>query len=430
MSGVPRRKVSSPKGRFSSRQERCASGVSPGTARSTSTSESASRILSVDAYRGLVIFLMLAEVLRSCAVSAALPESNFWKLVCAQQTHATWLGCTLHDLIQPSFYFLVGLGLFLSLHRRLSSGQTFAVLARHVAVRSLALIVLGMVLVSIHPRRWVWWFDDTLTQIGLAFPFAFLVAVRPKRDWLIALAVILGGYWLWFALWPVPAPGFDYVAVGVTPDWLQAHGLTGFAAHWQKSSNAAGAFDRWFLNLFPRDAPFVSDRDGLTTLNFIPSVGTMVLGLMAGDLLTSGKPATDTVRRLCIIGVVLICVGWLLGATGICPIVKAIWTPSWVLFSGGWCFLLLAVFYAGEALAGWTVAFFPLAVVGMNAIVAYTLSHVYPAFAFNSIRRVVGAGAFEVLGPTYEPVLYGTTILLSYWLVLYVLHRRRIFFRL
>ena len=113
------------------------------------------RVASVDAYRGLVMFLMLGEVLHTCDVSAALPASRFWRFVCFQQTHAAWVGCSLHDLIQPSFYFLVGVGLFLSMRRRASSGQTRASLAWHAIARSLTLILLGMLLVAVHPRL-VW----------------------------------------------------------------------------------------------------------------------------------------------------------------------------------------------------------------------------------------------------------------------------------
>src|SRR5256885_7266381 len=64
------------------------------------------RLASLDAYRGFVMFLMLAEVLRLCRVAAALPESGFWKFLCHHQSHVEWIGCSLHDLIQPSFSFI------------------------------------------------------------------------------------------------------------------------------------------------------------------------------------------------------------------------------------------------------------------------------------------------------------------------------------
>jgi predicted acyltransferase len=122
--------------------------------------------------------------------------------------------------------------------------------------------------------------------------------------------------------------------------------------------------------------------------------------------------------------------GWLLGALGLCPIVKAIWTPSWVLFSGGLCFLLLAGFCAACEMVAAARLAFPLRVIGMNSILAYAMSHLYPAFAFNGIRRVVGSRIFGILGTAYEPALYGGAVLAGYWLVLYALYRRRLFVRL
>jgi heparan-alpha-glucosaminide N-acetyltransferase len=388
------------------------------------------RVASVDAYRGLVMFLMLAEVLRSCAVAAALPASLIWRVICYEQTHAAWVGASLHDLIQPSFYFVVGISLGFSLSRRRLIDQSVASMTRHMLIRSLVLIVLGMAMVAVHPRQWSWVFTDTLTQIGLAYPFLFVIALRPKREWYVALALILIGYWLWFALSPIPPANFDYASVGVSADWLQAHGLGRFAAHWQKNSNVAWQFDHWFLNLFPRRNAFTGDVGGLTTLNFVPSIGTMILGLIAGDQLRRPLPSARKMCWLGLWGLVLIAAGWALGAVGVCPVVKAIWTSSWVLFSGGWCFWLLAAFYAVIDVGGFRRWAFPLIVIGLNSIVAYVMSHVYPSIAFNAWRRAFGTAIFDLLGTAYEPFVYGAAVFAMYWLILYILYRQGIIVRI
>ena len=406
----------------------------PSSARADSKAEppppGQARLSSVDAYRGLVMFLMLAEVLRLCAVSAAQPNSTFWRLLCHQQTHAAWVGCSLHDLIQPGFYFLVGVALPFSIASRLARGQAFTSMLGHAVGRSLILIGLGLIMIAVHPRRWVWQFDDTLSQIGLAYPFAFLLAFRRPRERWIAFAIVLTGYWLWFALTPLPRPDFDFAAVGVPADWLSEHGLAGFAAHWQINSNPAAAFDRWFLNLFSRNTVYTGSLNGLTTLNFIPSIGTMLLGLAAGDVLRGTHPPWGKVRRLALAGALLLSIGWVLGALGVCPVVKAIWTPSWVLFSGGWCFLFLAAFYALVDIGGMRRWVFPLIVIGSNSIVAYSISHFYPALAYNSLRRVVGDGVFRIFGDAYEAFVYGSVILLGYWLFLFILYRRKLLLRI
>jgi heparan-alpha-glucosaminide N-acetyltransferase len=89
------------------------------------------RVGSIDAYRGLVMLLMMAEVLRFKAVSRAIPDSGFWSFLAHHQSHSAWVGCTLHDLIQPSFTFLVGVALPFSIASRRARGQSFARMTLH-----------------------------------------------------------------------------------------------------------------------------------------------------------------------------------------------------------------------------------------------------------------------------------------------------------
>src|SRR5437016_1963267 len=89
------------------------------------------RLGSIDAYRGLVMFLMMAEILRLSQVSKALPSSEFWKFLVFEQTHVPWAGCSLHDLIQPSFSFLVGVSLPFSIASRRAKGGSFGPMFFH-----------------------------------------------------------------------------------------------------------------------------------------------------------------------------------------------------------------------------------------------------------------------------------------------------------
>ena len=91
-----------------------------------------------------------------------------------------------------------------------------------------------------------------------------------------------GRYWLAFALHPLPAPDFTWEGSGCPADWPHP---AGFAAHWEKNANFAARFDRWFLNLFPRPTAFVYSEGGYQTLNFVPSLATMIFGMQAGWLL-------------------------------------------------------------------------------------------------------------------------------------------------
>jgi predicted acyltransferase len=386
------------------------------------------RISSVDAYRGFVMFLMMAEVLEFGHISKALPDSSFWAFLAYNQDHVEWVGCSLHDLIQPSFSFLVGVALPYSIASRIAKGQNFGAMFGHTIQRSLILIFLGIFLRSMSRQQTNFTFEDTLTQIGLGYPVLFWLGFRTFRTQLIALGTILVGYWLFFAVYPLPGADFDYAAVGVTADW--EHNLKGFAAHWNKNTNAAWAFDQWFMNVFPREKPFIRNGGGYSTLSFIPTLGTMVLGLLAGQWLKSDSEPMEKVKRFASLGVALLVVGFLLNWLGICPNVKRIWTPTWVLFSGGWCFVLLAAFYWLVDIQGWRKAFIWLIVIGTNSIAAYVISHTIVEFIHHSIQTHVSQTYDQVFGITYESLVRGGLILLVEWLILHWMYRNRIFVRI
>jgi predicted acyltransferase len=386
------------------------------------------RLASIDAYRGLVMFLMMAEVLHLCAVAAKVPESAIWAFLCHHQSHVEWVGCSLHDLIQPSFSFLVGVALPFSMAGRLARGQSKARLTAHALWRSLILVALGIFLRSMQRTQTYFTFEDTLSQIGLGYTFLFVLAFFSMRVQALALGLILVGYWAAFALYPLPGPEFDYTAVGVPSSWTYHE--SGFAAHWDKNSNLAWAFDAWFLNRFPRERPFTNNGGGYATLSFIPTLGTMILGLLAGEVLRRRWPGWSKVLWLIAAGVVSLAAGWELGELGLCPVVKRIWTPSWVLYSGGFCFLFLAGFYVVLDLLGVRFWAFPLRVIGMNSIAAYCMAQLFDSFIARNLTIHLGKDVFNIFGTAYEPFLHGAAVLLVFWLILFWMYRRKIFLRI
>lgn len=388
----------------------------------------AERLTSLDAYRGFVMFLMMAEVLKFSRVAGALPESGIWKFLAYHQSHVEWIGCSLHDLIQPSFSFLVGVALPFSLASRAARGQSRSRMTWHAAWRALVLVLLGVFLRSVGRSQINWTFEDTLSQIGLGYVFLFVLGLRPMRDQWLALGLVLVGYWTAFALYPLPSAGFEYAKVGVANDW--PHLMNGLAAHWNKNSNLAWAFDTWFLNLFSREKPFEFNGGGYATLSFIPTLGTMILGLIAGGVLRSQRAPWAKVKWLAVAGVIGLAAGAALGWLGICPVVKKIWTPSWVLFSGGWCFLLLAGFYAVIDLWKRKAWAFPLVVIGVNSIAAYCMAHLFEDFIAKALRTFLGQDFFKMFGAAYEAFLHGAGVLLVLWLLLLWMYRRKIFLRI
>ncbi len=356
----------------------------------------APRNVAVDAYRGLVMLLMMAEVLRFSEVAKSFPGNWFWSFLSFNQSHTEWVGCSLHDTIQPGFSFLVGVALPYSIASRIAKGKGFGEQLGHAIWRAFVLIILGFFLRSMYRPQTYFTFEDTLTQIGCGYVFLFLLGYVKKEKWLwIALGGILFGYWLAWALYPVAGPGFDWQAVGVPADW--SHNFTGFMAHWNKNANLGNRFDQWFLNLFPRTSPFVANDGGYLTLSFIPTLGTMILGLIAGRWLRATAPQIPF-KKLLLAGAGGVAAGLLLHAAGICPIVKRIWTPSWTLFSGGLCFLFLAAFCWVIEAKGYKKWAFPLVVIGMNSMAAYLIAHLTPEFLMSTFRIHLGAHFFAFAG--------------------------------
>jgi heparan-alpha-glucosaminide N-acetyltransferase len=386
------------------------------------------RVISIDAFRGFVMFLMLAEAMHLWTLHAAFPDSRFWAAVAFNTTHVAWQGCSLHDLIQPAFSFLVGASLPFSIAVRRARGATFQGMLGHAVWRSLILMALGIFLRSMESPITYWTFEDTLTQIGLGYTFLFLLAWTPRRVQIAIFTVILVAFWAAFALYPLPGPDFDYTQVGVPANW--PHLYNGFLAHFNKNSNLSWAFDVWFLNLFPREAPFQFNEGGWSTLSFIPTLATMMLGMWCGEWLKSPRSTGEKLRGLVVAGVALTIAGLVLQWLHICPIVKRIWTSSYTLYSGGLVILLLAGFYAAIEWKGWRRWAFPLLVIGANSIAIYVMSWTIEHFVSAALVRHLGTAPFAVFGPPFVPVLRGAAVLVVFWSILYWMYRRKIFLKI
>ncbi|MCL2742908.1 MAG: DUF5009 domain-containing protein [Planctomycetaceae bacterium] len=392
------------------------------------------RLSSIDAFRGFVMFLMLAQILKLSKVAKEFAADEtyvggIWRFLSFHQTHVEWTGCSLHDMIQPGFTFLVGVALPFSIAARIARGQTFNKMAVHAFMRVLILILLGVFLRSQSSSQTNWTFEDTLTQIGLGYGFVFLLGFSTLRAQIGAFFIILIGYWTAFAAYPLPGSDFDWTKTGITAEW--EHNAIGFAAHWNKNTNLAWAFDNWFMNLFPRKAPYEFNSGGYQTLNFIPTIATMLLGLFAGNILRSNQSNEKKIGIFLLLGVGCLTAGWLCGYLGICPVVKRIWTPAWMLYSGGICFLFLTGFFLLADVLRCKKLFFPLMVIGANSIVAYCIANtrIHGYFIAN-LKIHLGNDYFKSYGECYEPLFLGAVVLLITWLILFYMYRNKIHVRI
>jgi len=340
-----------------------------------------------------------------------------------QFDHVDWEGAAFWDLIQPSFMFIVGVAMTYSYFSRRSQGMSTASVAAHVVYRSVVLIFLGLLFTSLHEQRTYFNFGNILAQIGLAFPFAFLLVGRSLHHQLTAAALILIAWWLAFFLFPLPPSGFDYTSLGIPQD--AAGPFAGLYAHWNKYSNVAVAFDRWFFNLFPRSHEFLGNETYGPTLNFVPSIVTMTLGIVAGNLLRGPRSPLEKLRRLSAAGAISLALGLILGYT-VCPIVKALWTPSWVFFSAGFAFFFLAAAYWLADIKGQRGLMFPLVVVGANSLAMYFMIVVCRQWIWDNLNIHLG-GLLHLSHMDALDYVLGALIM---WLLCLWLYRRKIFIRL
>jgi len=156
----------------------------------------------------------------------------------------------------------------------------------------------------------------------------------------------------------------------------------------------------------------------------------MIFGMIAGRLLRSDLSSGQKVIRLVLAGLVGIGIGAVLHVAGVCPIVKRIWTPSWVMFSGGLVTFLLAGFVAVIDWGRWKRWAFPLVVAGLNPITLYCMWQLMGGFARDNLRTHLGPHVFDSFGTLYAPMLERGATLLVFWLVLLWMYRRRIFLRI
>lgn len=447
----------------------------------------AGRLLSLDAYRGFIMLAMASSALgfTEVAKKAEVMEQfagtswdrawrGMWEFLAYEFEHVPWTGCSFWDLIQPSFMFMVGVAMPFSNARRQKEGQSQLGRWVHVLWRALFLVLLGVFLSSNGSKMTNFTFVNVLTQIGLGYAVLYLVSEKSGRrenlgGWLkfqfaVAL-VILVGYWGWFATYSIPSSEMASLekAIRAKPnkdesEWSQ---FKGFGSHWNKHTNAAAAVDRQLLNRVPREGDPIDGRKfwfndgGYQTLNFIPSLATMIFGLMAGTVLRSDATERQKLRWLLLAG--LLCFlatmpidstiwPWPLSKLGVdwtfCPAVKRIWTPTWAVFSSGWTFWILGAFYWVIDLKLYRRWAWPLAVVGVNSIAMYCMSQLMRGFTRSSLTRhlttldtVFGweQGSVYYLFDesfAYSPITSRVAVLFVFWLVCLWLYMQKIFVRI
>jgi len=350
------------------------------------------RLQSLDAYRGLIMLTLLAG-----GIFHSLKGHPIWNWLYLQNEHVAWEGCVYWDLIQPSFMFMVGVAMPFALARRAALGDSWATRFRHVLIRAFNLFLIGVLLDNFGAEKWSIGFMRVLQQIAIGYVFAFFVVGKSFRIQALAALAILVGYNLLWMFNPWNGPGGP---------WARGN------------ANVGSALDMWLLGR--------NYTGYYVGMNAIPSTATIILGVMAGELIMKRLPPRRTMLILLIAGVSGIALG--LAVSPWLPLVKRIWTPSFAVFAAGCTTLILLFFYWSIEVMGWKKWAFPLVVVGMNSIAAYVLGNAFGGWLRSASNAWV-SWLKEPLGAAWYPVLQHVLFALAAWGVLYWLYRRRIFFK-
>ena len=380
------------------------------------------RLVSLDAFRGFVVMLLAAAGFGVLEM-AADPEQigSFWYFAAPLFRPGDWMGVSAWDLIQPAFAFIVGVAVPFSYSHRWELGQSWNQMLAHAASRAGILVVMGVLLMSFAAGAATWEFTHVLSQIGLGYLVVFLLWKQKPILQLGYITAVLLGYAGMFFYYDWVESGMRAAELGLAKTDI----LPGVFAPFTKDVNFAAGFDRWFLNVFPRAEEFVRHAEGIHTLNFIPVLATMVLGLMTGEMLQGPEKSEQKFNKLLMGGVACLVLGVAAGITLI-PIIARIWTPSWVLFSGAFVLWIFAAFYGIIEVLGKRRWALPLVIFGMNSIVAFLLIEL----ATPGIIETVGMyGGSELFAGELGEIWQKCSVVAGIWVVCLYLYCRRIFFR-
>lgn len=363
-------------------------------------SEPSKRVLSIDALRGFDMFWIIGgDAVARGLFTREDPEA--WPNRIAEQfEHVTWEGFRFYDLIFPLFLFLVGCVLPYSLRKY--DGDPRAVYGR-IFRRGFLLILLGFVINGALQFDFAnMRYAHVLQRIGLGYMFAALLYLHTTwRIQAVVASAILLGYWAIFAF--IPAPG-------------------GVAGDYTMEGNIAGYLDRTYLPGIILEKYYgFGDNEGF--LSTIPALATAVLGMLTGTMLQTSMGPWRKVLAMFVAGLASLAVGYTWGESF--PIIKNLWSSSFVMVTTGWSLLLMALFYTViDVLKFQKLAFFWV-VIGMNAITIYVGQRFIDFYQMSEFFLGGVASLFDGYGTL--TLLVG--VLAVKWLFLYFLYRHRIFLR-
>ena len=366
---------------------------------SSSPSSTKGRLLSLDAFRGITMFLLIAE---GAGVYHALqdlsPGSAFLSSLIAQFTHHPWNGLRFWDLVQPFFMFIVGVAMPFAFTKRWKRGESWMESFQHVLYRSVLLLLLGVGLHCIYSGELVWELWNVLAQLSFTYLVAFLMMRRSTWSQLGFTFALLLFTELAYRLWAVPGYSQPFTPdhnFGSYMDMVLMDKLSG--GHW-------------------------------VAFNAIQTTAHTMWGVLAGQLIRSDRPSARRIGLLALAGLVGAVVGD--GLDPVTPIIKRICTSSFVIVTGGWCLLALAFLYwliEVKRIRKWSFFF---VLVGMNPLFIYLFSQTVARQWLVETVAIFTTGFLGWMGGAALGIVTALVVLGIEWYLCYWLYKRKIFIKL
>ncbi len=361
------------------------------------------RLQSLDFYRGMTMFLLIAEGAGVySALHAMAPEGGFFGAIAQQFHHHPWNGLRFWDLIQPFFMFIVGVAMAFSIAKRTERGATWMDNFKHFLYRCFMLLLFGVILHCGYNRKLVWELWNVLSQLSVTIMVAFLIfRFKITTQLLISFGLLLLTELL-YRFWPVAGFNQPFVPDHNFGSWMDMQLMGKLSGgHW-------------------------------VAINCIPTAAHTIWGVLAGKILQSERTDGEKIKILAIAGATGLAAGYGLDWTGVTPIIKRICTSSFVIASGGWCLLVLALSYWFIDVRGfkkWTLFF---TIVGMSPIFIYMFSQTVGPQWMNGFVDIFTGGILAWFGTPESMIALFTALVIwgIEWYLCYWLYKNKIIIKI
>jgi predicted acyltransferase len=360
------------------------------------------RLLSLDVMRGLIMILLAAE---SCLLYESLGSLEFTGVsgsLVRQFFHHPWHGLHFWDLVQPAFMTMAGASLFISFYHKKNKGVSWQENFKHIVIRCFKLFLFGTALHCVYAGKLVWELWNVLTQLAFTTLIAYLIIQRST-----AFQVIVS-----IALLIITELLYRYVLVD------------GYTEPFVTGKNFGNWMDMVLMGKI--------NTDGWVAINIIPTAAHTIWGCLAGKVLISASSPNRKIGALLIAALICLTIGYTLDLSGLTPIIKRISTSSFVLVSGGWVLLMMALLYWITDVRQYKKYAWIFVVTGMNAIFIYlffeTVGHQWldPTISI-FVKGVLG---FTAIPEKIQEVFSAIVTLFTEWYICYWLYKKKIFFKL